>query len=251
MAGAAAPADTLQHVWRPYTAQLGRQCPAKHLELLSPADLRDALDSYTRHVPASVRRAMASADRRSCRNVIAGASCSNAASLSVAEDTRTLPTLAASVCGQFETCREQSDCDPASAHAVEQAIHRNGAAAAAASLSNAEWDIALDEAADGRADWIDAIAALRTATDGARSEAIDGALSDALLSNPVEVLKLLATRTDLPGVPALCEDRTIEPTKAESRQHIAAALAAVGQVSDLRLQRVRVQCLASLRNAAA
>lgn len=131
VAGAATPADIFQQVWRPYTAQLGRQCPAKHLELLSPADLRDALDSYTRRVLASVRREMASAERRSCRNVIAGASCSNAASLSVAEHTQTLPALAASVCGQFEACREQSDCDPASARAVEQAIHRHGAAAAA------------------------------------------------------------------------------------------------------------------------
>lgn len=112
VAGAAAPADTFEHVWRPYTAQLGRQCPAKHLELLSPADLRDALDSYTRHLPAHIQREMASAERRRCRNVVAGASCSNTASLSVAEDTRTLATLAASVCGQFETCRGQSDCAP-------------------------------------------------------------------------------------------------------------------------------------------
>lgn len=76
-------------------------------------------------------------------------------------------------------------------------------------------------------------------------------MSDALLSNPAGVLELLATRTDLASAPAICEDRTIELTKAESWQNIATALAAVGHVSDLRLRSVRAKWLASLKKASA
>lgn len=155
--------------------------------------------------------------------------------------------FAASGCGQFEACHGQSDCDPASARAIEQVIHRNGAAAAAASLSNAEWDIALDEATDGRADRIDAIAWLRKATDGARNETIGGALSDALLGNPAKVLKLLATRTELASILRFAR---IAPS-SQPRRNIATALAAVGHVSNPRLRGVRARCLASLKKAPA
>ena len=249
LVSAAAPADNSERVGRLYAAQLGRQCPAKHLELLSPADLRDALDSYKGHLSDSTRLAMDRAESRSCRHVTMGASCANIASIEVAAEQQALPALTASICGQFEICRGQSDCDPASARALQQAIRERGAAKTAASLSTADWDIALDEVAAGRTDWIDTVALLREATDASRSEAIDAALSDALLSNPSQVLRLMATRPSFPGVRWLCQDRTIEPTKAESRQHTTTALAAVKSVSDPQLKRVRDECLASLQKA--
>ncbi|WP_168371693.1 hypothetical protein [Sphingomonas sp. Leaf357] len=134
-----------------------------------------------------------------------------------------------------------------SAAGLQREINVKGAAAVAASLSPSGWDVALDAATAGRADWINAIASLRQTTDASRSESLDKAMSDALSTNPSEVLRLIVDRPALPGIMWLCQDRSIEPTKAASSAHISEATAAVRNVADPTLKVARDQCLARLK----
>ena len=247
--GAAPSPGDYKRVEEAYAGQLGRQCPAKHLELLSPAELRDALDDYKAHLAVAGRRAMNRTEAQQCATVTMGASCSNMADIKVADDQRMLAALTASICGRFELCHEQSDCEPASADSLLLSIRHDGPARAAAMLSKVQWTTALDEAAAGRADWIDAVAALRSTSDSARSESIDKALSDALLTNPTEVLKLLGTLRDFPGADWFCQDRAIEPNRSDAARHTKTAIASVGQVQAPGLIGLRDRCLASLKAA--
>lgn len=247
IAAAATPTTDFERVWQPYTTQLARQCPAKHLEWLAPAELRDALDDYKTHLSVTARQDMDRAEVRHCANVMAGASCSNVGDIEVAETRRALPQLAESTCDRFAMCREQSDCDPASAEQLNRAIHEKGAGPVAASLTEAEWDVALDEAAGGRVDWLQAISRLRATGNVSRAEDVDKALSDALLTSPAEVFRLIRAHPRLPRTTWLCEDRAIEPSKDEHRRHKEAAIAAVTEVHDPQLRLLRNSCLASLK----
>lgn len=134
------------------------------------------------------------------------------------------------------------------ASGLQRQIDTKGAAAVVASLSPAIWDVALDSATAGRSDWIEAIASLRTATDGAHSEDIDRAMSDALLTNPSAVLRQIEDRPALPGVAWLCQDRSIEPTNTASSEYVRAATAAVQRVTDPKLITMKDQCLGRLKN---
>ncbi len=99
--------------WRPYRAELGKHCPAKHLDWLSPADLRDALDTYQAGAAPRIRAAMAVAEADRCVTTIAGATCGNLAEIEAARSAGALPPLATSVCNAFVGCRGQSDCSAA------------------------------------------------------------------------------------------------------------------------------------------
>lgn len=113
LVGAAPPGDGWSRTWATYHAELARQCPAKHLDLLAPADLRDALDTFKGSLSARARRRMDGAERRACASSVAGATCSNAGDVRVAQAHRLLPRLVASVCASFTGCAEQSDCTAA------------------------------------------------------------------------------------------------------------------------------------------
>ncbi|WP_143023394.1 hypothetical protein [Sphingomonas sp. NFR15] len=107
----ASPTSKYDRVWHGYEAELAKQCGAKHLEWLAPAELRDALDDYKQSAPRSIARRMSHAEERECRNSIAGASCSNVGDIEVAEEAHRIQQAAAHVCGEYVGCREQSDCD--------------------------------------------------------------------------------------------------------------------------------------------
>lgn len=96
--------------WQEYRSAIARQCPAKHLERLSPADLRDALDAYEALQPPAARRLLSHTRAARCRAVPAGASCDNAGDFAEAARMGTLPALAASVCGRFAGCRGPAEC---------------------------------------------------------------------------------------------------------------------------------------------
>ncbi|WP_121884415.1 hypothetical protein [Sphingomonas sp. PP-F2F-G114-C0414] len=96
--------------WRPYRAEIGRQCPAKHLEWLSPADLRDVLDTYETGADPRIRAAMSVAEADRCGTTIAGATCGNLAEIEAVRSAGELPALAKSVCAGFSECHGQSDC---------------------------------------------------------------------------------------------------------------------------------------------
>ena len=76
------------------------------------------------------------------------------------------------------------------------------------------------------------------------------ALSNALQTNPVEVLALISTRSDLPRPDALCEDRAIEPSQAAHQRFVRQAAHAVQAVRTSVVRMIRDQCLASLRSRA-
>jgi len=107
----ASPTSKYDEVWHGYEAELAKQCGAKHLEWLAPADLRDALDDYKKSAPRTLARRMSHAEKQECRNSIAGASCFNVGDIRIAEEAHLTQQVAAHVCGHYAACREQSDCD--------------------------------------------------------------------------------------------------------------------------------------------
>jgi hypothetical protein len=99
--------------WRAYRVEIGRQCPAKHLEWLSPADLRDVIETYEASAAPRTHAAMSVAEASRCATTMAGATCGNLAEIEAVRSAGELPALAASVCGAFVVCHGQSDCTPA------------------------------------------------------------------------------------------------------------------------------------------
>lgn len=98
-------------VWHGYEAALTKQCDSKHLAWLAPAELRDTLDDYKQSAPRGIAQQMSRAEKRECRNSIAGASCLNVGDIEIAEKTGLLDQVSARVCAEYAGCREQSDCD--------------------------------------------------------------------------------------------------------------------------------------------
>ena len=98
---------------RDYRAAIARRCPDRHLDRLSPADLRDALDDFETRLSPALRARLSRARVAQCRGVIAGANCDNVGDIAAAGQAGLLPRLAASVCGAFAGCSGQSDCTAA------------------------------------------------------------------------------------------------------------------------------------------
>lgn len=73
--------------WHVYKTELAKQYGAKHLELLAPAELRDALDDYKQTASQALSQQMSRAEKLECRNVVAGASCSNVGDIEIVEHT--------------------------------------------------------------------------------------------------------------------------------------------------------------------
>jgi len=85
-------------VWRAYTRQINLLCPEKHLDHLTPADLRDALDGYKQRQTASNQEQMLKAETSSCKGVMAGASCDNVGDIKFASHRGKLTPLARDIC---------------------------------------------------------------------------------------------------------------------------------------------------------
>lgn len=131
--------------------------------------------------------------------------------------------------------------------ALSRSIETDGATRAAQALSEQQFEAILSRAERGDAHWLRAIAAWRPGTDDGRAEGIDEALSDALQTNPAEVLTLINAYPDLPRPMWLCEDRAIEPSQAAHARFMRRATGAVQAVRAPSLRLIRDQCLAALR----
>jgi hypothetical protein len=94
-----------------YLDELGRQCPEKNLQLLSPRDLRDGLDDYMDGLPADARAALQKSEVDRCSSEQAGAGCVDMADIMAADQLGRMPELAQSLCVSFLRCRSQGDCD--------------------------------------------------------------------------------------------------------------------------------------------
>jgi hypothetical protein len=116
---AVAQPDAPMSAQQAYRTQLAAQCPAKHLDWVSPADLFDLLEDYSGNLPQKIRHDMTRAEARRCAGSPGGASCPNAAVLEVAQRHHLISQIAAQTCSHFSICRDQSDCDAVSSGSEE------------------------------------------------------------------------------------------------------------------------------------
>ena len=105
--------------FKSYSSLLGRYCPAKHLEWISPADLNDGLDTFVESLTLSqkdkfqrTKKAVDAQQRRGpCgSDYVMGAGCANGAALEVLNEVKLLPNFAKMMCATPTICRGQSDC---------------------------------------------------------------------------------------------------------------------------------------------
>jgi hypothetical protein len=108
----AAPVRSYEKAHKPYDELLGRYCPTKHLDMLSPADLNDVIDSFRDSLSSSQKVTLdrIADPKTACSTTIAGASCANTAYLIAAEKLKLMPKFARMVCNLPVTCQVQSDC---------------------------------------------------------------------------------------------------------------------------------------------
>jgi hypothetical protein len=99
--------------FRQLDAELVQRCPAKHLELLSPASLNGAIETFRDDLPraAHARLERANDEKRACAETVAGVSCENHAYLRAMVLTGMMDTFAGLVCRMPVTCRASSVCN--------------------------------------------------------------------------------------------------------------------------------------------
>jgi hypothetical protein len=107
-----AKAETYEDSIKPYNALLQRECPDKHLEWLSPADLNEVIDPFRESLAPDQRAKLdrVADTKTACAQNIAGTSCANIAYIRAATKLKLLPKLAGAVCNLPLVCRGQSDC---------------------------------------------------------------------------------------------------------------------------------------------
>lgn len=132
---------------------------------------------------------------------------------------------------------------------AQRQIHAVGASKFVQTQSPASLDKILDRVGGGDPAWLRVAVAMREGTDGANTEAIDGALSNALATNPTGVLRLIREGHDL-SVDMICEDRAIEASDAEVRQFAQRTTSALLKVQDAGLKDLRDKCVASVKRTA-
>jgi hypothetical protein len=94
-----------------FEAALSNDCPQKQLQLLSPRNLRDGLDSYVESLSGDLHDRVQKAETDRCSNADAGAACVNMADILAADDAGHIDDLALSICGSFLRCTDQGACD--------------------------------------------------------------------------------------------------------------------------------------------
>jgi hypothetical protein len=98
----------------PYRAALGKQCPDKHLEWLSPGELDDLIEvNFHDALPVPLQSKLDAADRAdkaACANGTAGLACFNAAYLKAMNEVSVLPRFVRLACGAGLICRAPGDC---------------------------------------------------------------------------------------------------------------------------------------------
>lgn len=110
-AAAATPTDDAIQIYR---ALIAKQCPARHLELLSESELDDLIEvNFHDGLPASLQSRLEAADKdekQACANTTGGVACFNAAYMRAMNDVKILPRFARMVCGSGLTCRGPAAC---------------------------------------------------------------------------------------------------------------------------------------------
>ena len=105
-----APADAYQT----YRTMLGKVCPLKHLELLSPGELDDLIEvNFHDALPRAMQTKLDAADtneKAACANATMGLACFNIAYIRAMDDVKLLPRFAKMVCESGMVCRAPAAC---------------------------------------------------------------------------------------------------------------------------------------------
>jgi hypothetical protein len=101
-----------EKIHMPLNGLLQHDCPAKHLDLLSPADFNDAVDPFRTSLPSATRQQLdQTADpAKACGAGTTGTSCENLAYIKAATKLKLLPLFANKICALPLVCRAQSEC---------------------------------------------------------------------------------------------------------------------------------------------
>lgn len=104
--------------FQPYKAALDHYCLAKHLDLMTPADLNDRIDPFLQSLPAADRERLSSAPevRQACRQSQVGVSCQNIGYIDAARRLHLLDAFAQSVCKVAMTCDAANAAPGAQCH---------------------------------------------------------------------------------------------------------------------------------------
>lgn len=94
-----------------YQTALAQDCPQKQLQLLSPRNLRDGLETYVEGLPPDLHDRLEQAETDRCSTADGGAACVNAADIQTADEIGRIDDLALSICGSFLRCSDQGVCD--------------------------------------------------------------------------------------------------------------------------------------------
>lgn len=107
-----APLSAAEKIHKPLNALLQRDCPAKHLDWLDPADFSDAVGPFRVALSSAQRQQLdQTADpAKACAGGNAGASCQNLAYIKAATKLKLLPVFAKKICTLPLACRAQSQC---------------------------------------------------------------------------------------------------------------------------------------------
>jgi len=106
------PSPHLRAAITDFDAALAQQCPAKRLDLLSPADLSGAVETFNDLSPAEMAAAQ-KAEEGACAHNIAGVSCGNMQMILAIHQDHHMAAFAAHVCATPKTCTAQSVCPTA------------------------------------------------------------------------------------------------------------------------------------------
>lgn len=110
LAGTAAAAQPTDPVWKTFNARLHQFCGPKKLDLLSPAELLDVVESFTANLPPEQQHMAKNYEDQACANSPAGAACQNTGFLQAAAHANLLDRFAAQVCVLPKKCSRQSEC---------------------------------------------------------------------------------------------------------------------------------------------
>lgn len=105
------------------------------------------------------------------------------------------------------------------------------------------WQTVTRGIALGEPEWIAIAPQLATGVDGEGAESFYSALSETLVTSPVAAVRLIG----VDGAEGYCTDNGAISDPAQQRAWFAAAIAAVGNVSEPDLQAAKNACLARLR----
>ena len=106
----AAPDATPRQAWKNFHDLLQQKCPVKRLDLMAPAELLNSIEDYETQLSAQDMALVDKYTTRACRDVAAGAACTNTGFLQAAIKLNRLEHFTGKLCQLPVVCTAQSKC---------------------------------------------------------------------------------------------------------------------------------------------